>query len=900
MTDAEPAPALAALPPELASLVLPSRRHPGAPPATDTGARWQRFCERARAADMLVAESSAPDYGDAVDEALARIDSGQRTGSQASDAVLLVVERELARQHEDDDNGSIIDAMVKDKGLLYAFEVLLLAQRAYAQNDYSFRGDTYGIRDAMAASGYPNYRIYNACELALRAHLAHAGVEIWEQCVQAARRAAPALRNSRLPLLAALLPDAPQLADDLALMLTPTPTANGPEWHANYSWLILYASAPQARQALRLWPRSADNSAYQFHGKDWSVATALQDRGTDAFEALSDGASGKVGSQALACIGTVQSMTALARAAASESLFDNLCAAGQRWPDAAMTALAELIGKDHCGPLRARQALAAIVAQHAGRVPALLPSVSAPARKVLSAAAASYLGAYDYASAGELPPVLEDDPLRLHPAKIGKLPAFWTPQAWTRPLLAANGKALPDTALDAIGVMLRFPHADGVYPGVTQLKQACTPGSLADFAWELFRAWVEDGARPKEAWAFYALGLLGDDDSARRLTPLIRAWPGEQLHARAATGLDVLALIGNDTAMMHLNGIAQKLKFKGLQERARDKINEIAEARGLSTDELEDRLAPDLGLDEQGTALLDFGPRQFRVGFDETLKPFVRDDTGARLSDLPKPKKTDDATLSKQAMERFKLLKKDARTIAAQQVLRLESAMCTQRRWHPHDFRAFLATHPLLRHLVQRLVWGMYSTEGDRLLACFRATADGAFTDAGDDAIDLPDGDSVRIGVPHALDLAPGDATAFGQLFADYELLQPFAQIGRDTHHLEAGESGEHAMRRWEGRSVTTGALLGLLNRGWRRGEAQDGGSILDFRKLLGGGAMASLGIGPGIVVSMMREGEVQTLDPVMVGRVGQWDNIDTSLALGTLPAVVVSELIRDLQSLGA
>ncbi|NHZ88576.1 hypothetical protein F2P45_05995 [Massilia sp. CCM 8733] len=69
------------------------------------------------------------------------------------------------------------------------------------------------------------------------------------------------------------------------------------------------------------------------------------------------------------------------------------------------------------------------------------------------------------------------------------------------------------------------------------------------------------------------------------------------------------------------------------------------------------------------------------------------------------------------------------------------------------------------------------------------------------------------------------------------------------------------------------------------RGEAQDGGSIRDFNKPLGG---------------MMREGEVQTLDPVVVGRVGQWDNIDTSVALGTLPAVVVSELIRDLQSLGA
>lgn len=37
-----------------------------------------------------------------------------------------------------------------------------------------------------------------------------------------------------------------------------------------------------------------------------------------------------------------------------------------------------------------------------------------------------------------------------------------------------------------------------------------------------------------------------------------------------------------------------------------------AEARGLSTQELEDRLATDLGVDEQGSQVHDFDPRQFK------------------------------------------------------------------------------------------------------------------------------------------------------------------------------------------------------------------------------------------------------------------------------------------------
>jgi len=283
--------------------------------------------------------------------------------------------------------------------------------------------------------------------------------------------------------------------------------------------------------------------------------------------------------------------------------------------------------------------------------------------------------------------VLDESPLDRFPAKRAKLPAWWQPRNWSTPVLL-NGKALPFEAIDHLGQMLTFPAHEEIYAGITDVKAACEPDSLIEFAWDVFQSWLANGAPGKDNWALTALGILGNDEIARRLTPLIRAWPGESAHARAVTALDVLAAIGTDVALMLLNGIAQKLKFKGLQDKAREKIDAIAEARGLTTEELEDRLAPDLGLDERGTLRLDFGPRAFSVGFDETLKPYVREldaegRPGKRMSDLPKPKQTDDAGLSKAAVDRFKLLKKDARTIANQQVLRLETAMCTRRRWTP-------------------------------------------------------------------------------------------------------------------------------------------------------------------------------------------------------------------------
>ncbi|KVU84070.1 WGR and DUF4132 domain-containing protein [Burkholderia ubonensis] len=503
--------------------------------------------------------------------------------------------------------------------------------------------------------------------------------------------------------------------------------------------------------------------------------------------------------------------------------------------------------------------------------------------------------------------VLDESPLDRFPTKRSKLPEFWQPRGWRRPVLK-NGKALPDEALDHFGQMLTFPTNEGIYGGIDVVKDACTAESLADFAWDCFNAWLDAGAPGKEGWALTALGLFGNDDTARKLTPLIRTWPGESAHARAATGLDVLASIGSDVALMLLNGIAQKVKFRALQDRAREKIDAIADARGLSSEELEDRLAPDLGLDAQGTMLLDFGPRAFRVGFDETLKPYVRETgadgvPGARLADLPKPKKTDDPVKGREAVERFKLLKKDARTIASQQLARLEVAMCGRRRWAPDVFRAFLAEHPLVRHLVQRLVWGVYEVDdggnfGGTLKACFRVAEDGTAATADDDVFTLPEGGTIRIGVPHALEIEPADAAAFGQVFADYELLQPFAQLGRDVYRLTDDERKGLLLERWKGVKVPTGRVLGLVNKGWRRGEAQDAGCIWYFTKPLGAGKVIELSLDPGIIVGAVDMYPEQALGALQTGSPSNWGGVREPDALSTLDEISASELIRDLEGM--
>lgn len=486
--------------------------------------------------------------------------------------------------------------------------------------------------------------------------------------------------------------------------------------------------------------------------------------------------------------------------------------------------------------------------------------------------------------------LLDADPLLVLPARMPKLPVFFVAPSFRRPLLRDSGDALPASAIEHIGTMLAISKLEAPYPGLAIVKEVCAPASLAEFAWDLFEAWMAAAAPSKDSWAFAALGLLGDDETARRLAPRIREWPGESAHLRAVTGLDLLAAIGSDVALMHLNGIASKVKFKALQDRAKEKIAAVAEARGFTAAELADRLVPDLGLDEQGTLVLDFGPRQFFVGFDETLKPFVKDAQGVRLKDLPKSIKSDDAALAEAATNRFKQLKKDAKAMASLQVTRLEMSMIERRRWTATDFKLFFLEHPLTRHLAARLVWGVYDANG-ALASGFRIAEDWTLADAEDSQTELPDDASV--GIVHVIEMPPAMQAAFGQIFADYEILQPFKQLGRETYTLTPEEMKSSEIKRFEHKTVATGSVMGLINRGWERGQAQDAGWVGWFSKRVADGLQVDLELDPGTIVGDISYEPKQRIPQIVLRHTGTW-GIQGHANFECLDPITASEVLRD------
>ena len=510
-------------------------------------------------------------------------------------------------------------------------------------------------------------------------------------------------------------------------------------------------------------------------------------------------------------------------------------------------------------------------------------------RTALLEAAAAYGDAMTQAATA----LLATDPLDILPGEMPPVPAFCEVATMRRPHLLAGG-ALSVAATGHLVRMLMIGQPDAPYPGVALVQAACTPASLAEFAWDLHEAWAGAGAPSKDGWAFRTLGLLGNDETARRLIPRINDWasaPGTR--GRAESALDLLAAIGTDVALMLLNTQATKVRHKRVQLRAAGMISAVADARGLTLDELGDRLAPTLGLDEPDAAVFDFGPRKFSLSFDESLKPVVRDARGLRLKDLPKPLKGDDATLAGPAAERFKQLKKDVRSIASLEITRLERAMRNARRWPLPEFRRFFLAHPLMRHLATRLAWATY--DGGTLRQPFRVAEDWTLADAADERLVLPE--AAQIGILHVLELDASVKAQLGQLFGDYEILQPFKQLQRETYALTLQEKQQRTVKRFENRDVATGAVIGLDQKGWERGGAEDGGMVREYARDAPGGLRITLRFSPGIFVAGGVMEARQSLEWLTLARRSAEGTVE-ALSFDALDPVSASEMLRDIDLL--
>lgn len=549
--------------------------------------------------------------------------------------------------------------------------------------------------------------------------------------------------------------------------------------------------------------------------------------------------------------------------------------------DAAVDTLREMKRKGHEASIRA-----AVEAAEPTVADAVRKSVLEHTEKV-----------YPLVAAGALPAELVAAFADAKAKKTVKLPD-WAAPAALPPILLGDAKFSDEQVTTILeGLQRSAPDAPG--PLVSAVRKYADRGSLDTFAWKLFSQWQAEGNPPKEKWAMGALGVFGGAPSALKLTPLVRNWPGESQHQRAVLGLLCLRGIGSDTALMQLNGIAQKLKFKGLKQKATEAMEAIAKEKGLTRAQLEDRVVPDCDLDEKGQRVFDFGPRQFRFALGADMKPMVKDADGKVKADLPKPGKSDDAAKAAEAVAAWKLMKKQIKEVVSVQSARLEQAMVTGRRWPVADFEALLVEHPLMTHLVRLLVWGVYDTAG-KLGATFRVTDDQSLADAKDAPFKLSGAEEV--GVVHPLHLSDEQKAVWGEVFGDYEIVPPFPQLGRSVYRLEPNEVKETVLKHFAGTELPAPALVfGLENRGWHRASGGDGGSFDEHSKPFPGCGVTAVVTYDGTVgFGYIDPNSMLSISDCFFVAGGRrtWGAKGTELA--AVDPVAISEVLSDLGALAA
>ncbi len=307
-----------------------------------------------------------------------------------------------------------------------------------------------------------------------------------------------------------------------------------------------------------------------------------------------------------------------------------------------------------------------------------------------------------------------------------------------------------------------------------------------------------------------ALALLGDDSVVAGLAELFPSW-AKGSSGRVRTGMDVLAAIGTEGALRELHRLARKAKTKGFRRLAEQRLADVARARGLSPEELADRLVPTLGLDADGRTTLDYGPRHVVVGFDPQFAPFLADQHGKRLTRMPRPAATDDAELAAAAVKRYAALKKEVLTVVKERTAAIEVAMVAGRRWSEPDFRRLFVEHPLVWRLAHRLLWAAFDEHG-AVVTTFRPAEDRTFADLDDKTVEIPP--TATVGVAHPWHFA-ADRDEWATVFTDYEIIQPFPQVGRELLTLPESDVDQTELTRFAGGKVESRKMWVLAARGW-------------------------------------------------------------------------------------
>ncbi len=440
----------------------------------------------------------------------------------------------------------------------------------------------------------------------------------------------------------------------------------------------------------------------------------------------------------------------------------------------------------------------------------------------------------------------------------------------------------------------------GISETAAKLAADLEPADLQLLANEVFERWMDENAPSKHKWVLAFAAVFGGAVMTPKLRHAIQEWPEAARGAIACEAVNALVLSPDPAALMIVDGISRKFKFRQIKQAAAKALTNAAHELGIEPEELADRIVPDLGFSAEGRRVFDYGPRQFTVSLTPTLELSIKNDSGKVVKSMPAPGKTDDEAKATAAYSEFKEMKKQIRTTVAAQKGRLELALSVLRCWDKEAWERLFVKNPIMHQFAMSLIWGIY--EDNKLTDTFRYMEDGSFNTVDEEEYDLPE--HARIGLVHPIELDEEMLGAWKQQLADYEITQSIQQLDRPIYRLDE-DPEQKSMKRFGGKMLTSLALYGKLQKfGWYRGSVQDAGGYYEFYK-----EDASTGMGvelhfSGAYVAYNEDEDITVYDAVFyrAGTVARGSYVYDSpsdgniFTLGEIPARYYSEIVYQLE----
>lgn len=411
------------------------------------------------------------------------------------------------------------------------------------------------------------------------------------------------------------------------------------------------------------------------------------------------------------------------------------------------------------------------------------------------------------------------DALRVEP-ETAALPRFWNPARIAAPLLA-NGKQLPT---EAVEVFVKLLASDDLAADeqLARLDPVLSRDSLERFGLDLFHAAIwRPKSRTTELWP-KVLGRYGGDAVVEELAAKVtHEWEDDETMPKVSC--EVLRRIGTPRAIAELARLAGRRRSQvgidHVQDAAEASLASLALARAMHPRALVgDAIAP-LGRGVSQPRTLSFGPRAFRVELDAQLSLALFDEEGARIAQLPRPRKSDDDEAVTRSKEQLQQLRDQLALVAPVVLAQLEDDLVHDRRWPRVQLEAWLAGDEVFRHVAKHLVWALWSDQGELLSPAF--VEDGRLRPTTHDAA-RPD----RVGLLHPADVSAEMLASLRETTAARGLQPPFAQVDREVYRPSPEETQAESVERFSGARLR---LRRPLVRGWRQGPIDDDTAHIDW-----------------------------------------------------------------------